>query len=188
MATILILTGVPGSGKTTVIEAVIKAYPELAVANYGDMILQEASYQNIDRDTLRKMPISEQQRIGLKVAKRIRELPHKLILVDTHACVKTPLGYFPGLPEEVLRTLQPKAVAMIECPPSVIFQRRQNDKSRKRDNESLESIEYHQQISRSFLIACATIAGAVYVPIHNHGHPLEAAKQLLAVVEAYKSK
>lgn len=186
MPIVIILTGIPGSGKSTVLDETVKLFPELRVINYGDIMLKEASLQKIDKDTMRKLPLAKQQRIGIEAAKKMAENLPEIVCIDTHAMIKTPIGYCPGIPEGVLRILNPNIIAMIECPASEILVRRSFDKSRSRDDETLEEIEYHQEISRSFLLACTAIAGALYVPVHNEGSPTEAAKQLNTLLRTYQ--
>lgn len=186
MSLIIILAGIPGSGKSTILGETVKICPQLNVINYGDLMLQEASLQNIDKDSLRKLPLSQQKKLGIQAAKRIAmDLP-QITCIDTHAMIKTPFGYCPGVPEEVIRILNPDVVAMIECPSSIIYERRKSDKTRNRDNENIEQIEYHQQISRSFLLACTALSSALFVPIQNHGSPIDGVQQLIALVESYK--
>ncbi|MBS0621951.1 MAG: hypothetical protein JSR80_03215 [Verrucomicrobia bacterium] len=74
---------------------------------------------------------------------------------------------------------------MVECSAALIYERRQRDKTRNRDHENVEQIEYHQQISRSFLLTCTAFASALYVPIQNHGDPSDGAKQLIALIQSY---
>lgn len=186
MSLTIILAGIPGSGKSTVLDETVKLFPELKVINYGDIMLTEASLQRIDKDTLRKLPLSQQQKIGVEAAKKMATHMPKIACIDTHAMIKTPFGYCPGIPEEVIEILNPNAIGMIECSASQIHERRKLDKTRNRDNETIEQIEYHQQISRSFLVACTAISNALYVPIRNQGSPADAAKQLVSLIQSYK--
>jgi len=182
MPLVIILAGIPGSGKSTVLEETVKLCPQLQVINYGDRMLAEASLQHIDKDALRKLPLAQQQKIGIEAAKKIAADMSGTVCVDTHAMIKTPDGYCPGMPEAVVRILNPNVIGMIECPAAMIHERRKMDKSRNRDSETVEQIEYHQQISRAFLMACTMISNALYVPVRNHGAPADAAKQLAALI------
>ena len=47
----IILAGIPGSGKSTVLQEAVKLFPQLEVINYSDMMLKEASLQHIDKDS-----------------------------------------------------------------------------------------------------------------------------------------
>ncbi|MBA3237682.1 MAG: adenylate kinase [Parachlamydiaceae bacterium] len=186
MSLTIILAGVPGSGKSTVLQEAVKLFPKLVVINYGDMMLKEAFSQNIDKDSLRKLPLSQQQKIGIEAARRMASEMPEVSCIDTHAMIKTPFGYCPGIPEEVIKILNPNVIGMLESPASLIYERRKFDETRNRDQESLEQIEYHLQISRSFLVACIAFSGALYAPIQNHGAPSDGAKQLITLIQSYE--
>lgn len=89
--TIIILTGIPGSGKTTILQEALKVCSDCTVVNYGDAMLEVAKGQNIGRDAFRKLPFPEQQAIGLLAAQKIIEQAKGITLIDTHALIKTPI-------------------------------------------------------------------------------------------------
>lgn len=172
MKTIL-LVGVPGSGKSSLLKEVIRQTPALSVINYGDAMLEEAATSGITRDTLRKLPTSAQQKIGIEAAKKIVQKEVKIALIDTHAWIRTPVGFCPGLPKEVLNILAPKACAWIECSPSLILHRRREDPSRNRDAETEEEIALQQELTRAYLAACSMETGALLLCIHNDSPSIE---------------
>lgn len=49
MSLIIILAGIPGSGKSTILQEAVKLFPQLEVINYGDMMLKEASLKASSR-------------------------------------------------------------------------------------------------------------------------------------------
>lgn len=179
---IIILAGVPGSGKSSVIEEAARRSSPFATVNYGDVMLREAARENLDRDALRKLPPSAQQEFGIRAAHAIRKIESQVVLIDTHALIKTAGGYVPGIPEAVARLLNPKVIATVECAAALIHERRLRDGRRQRDVESIEQIEYHQQLSRSSLLACTVATGALFAPIQNHGPLQEAAKHLAELI------
>lgn len=183
MSLTIILAGIPGSGKSTILQETIKLFPKLEVVNFGDLMLKEASLEHIDKDSLRKLPLSAQQKIGIETAKKLAIQKPQFTCIDTHAMIKTPFGYCPGIPEAVIRILNPNIIGIIECTAKIIHERRKFDKTRSRDIETIEQIEYHQQISRSFLIACCACSNALFIPIQNQGNPSEGAKQLINSIE-----
>ncbi len=185
MSLTIILAGIPGSGKSTVLQETVKLFPQLQIINYGDVMLKEASLQNIDRDTIRKLPLPLLQKIGIDAAKKMAAEMPLIACIDTHALVKTPFGYCPGIPEAVIRIFNPNVIGMIECSASLIYARRKLDNTRNRDSDTIEQIEYHQQISRSFLVACAAYSSSLFIPIQNHGAPTDGAKQLAALLQSY---
>lgn len=169
----VILVGIPGSGKSSILQEISRQNPHVVIVNYGDVMLEEAKAQGLTRDSLRKMPIASQQEIGIRTAKRIVESKSEITLIDTHALVKTEVGFCPGLPKEVLRTLSPKAFGWIECPPALIVQRRKSDSSRTRDQETEEELAIHQELARSYLAACCMETGALLCTIVNRGSSIE---------------
>ncbi len=166
----IIVVGIPGSGKSSILEEVVRQTPFVDVVNYGDKMLEEAISEGITRDLLRKMPIQEQQKIGIKAAKKIieqKDKKNRITIIDTHALIRTKTGYCPGLPLEVLKILSPRACVWIECSPSIILQRRKQDHSRMRDEEAEEELSIHQELTRSFLTACSMFTGAILCRVHN---------------------
>lgn len=184
MSFTIILAGIPGSGKSTILEETIKHFPQLEVINFGDVMLQEAALHHIDKDSLRKLPLLQQQKFGIAAAQKIAMNMSEIVCIDTHAMIKTPFGYCPGIPEAVIKILNPNMIGMVECSANLIHQRRQIDKTRKRDDETIEQIEYHQQISRSFLLMCTALSNALFVPVQNDLSATENAQFLIAAIKS----
>lgn len=169
---IVVLVGVPGSGKSTILKATIELCPFVQEVNYGEIMLKEAALRGADRDALRKMAVDKQQEIGQAAAARIAKESKGLTIIDTHACIRTETGYCPGLPLKILNALNPKAFVMVECPPDLIVERRLKDASRKRDEESLQELSLHQELTRAYLAACSTLTGAVLCIVQNGRNPI----------------
>jgi adenylate kinase len=96
----VIVTAVPGSGKTTVLNMVKEKAPDVVVTNLGTVMFEIARerYNIASRDEMRKViPVEEYRAIQVEAAERIGRMEGK-VLVDTHALIKTPVGYYPGLP------------------------------------------------------------------------------------------
>jgi len=165
---LVILVGVPGSGKSALLAQLVHQLPEVKVLNYGDKMLEEASSKGLSRDMIRRMEYHEQRRLGLMAARRIAgEAAGHLTVVDTHSVIRTPLGYRPGLPHDVLEVLSPQALAYIACSPKTIQQRRSLDTSRHRDVESLEELALDLEMTRAYLAAASVLTGASLSPIPN---------------------
>lgn len=159
----IVFVGIPGVGKSSILQQV----PSVQVVNYGDKMLEVAALEGITRDTLRKMPIREQQEIGVKAAHKMAEQADTICIIDTHAMVKTKSGYIPGLPRQVLEILSPVAYVLVESEPSHILQRRDKDNSRFRDRESEEEITLHQQLTRTYITSCAMYTGSLLCYVRN---------------------
>jgi adenylate kinase len=148
----IIVSAVPGGGKSTVLEYVKKKIPEAKIVTAGDIFLQIASkkYKIKNRDELRKkLTLEQQKEIQEKVAKKISKMKAKILLINTHVTIKTPYGYFHALSEKTMKIMKPNMIILLEFDPKDVLKRRIADKSRKRDIESLQAIEEHQTINRN---------------------------------------
>lgn len=171
---IVVVTGTPGVGKSTVVARAIKklrsAGREYKFVNYGDFMLAVAKKKAgvTDRDQMRKLPWGVYREIQEKAASAIaRVAERKPVLLDTHCTVKKPEGYYPGLPKWVLERLQPESIIIIEAPVQEVLGRRSKDAGRRRDKEILTEIEEHQQLNRAAAMAYAAFTGAAVKIIVN---------------------
>ncbi len=167
----IILVGIPGCGKSSILRETIRKVPSVTVANYGDKMLEEAAESGLSRDQLRKLSFEEQREIGIRAAHRIMQ--EKSTIIDTHALIRMKTGFIPGLPKEVLKILSPKALVWIECPPALILQRRASDPSRNRDDETESELLIHQELTRSYLSACSMETGALLCYLSNVSASIE---------------
>jgi adenylate kinase len=150
-----------------------------------DQMLEEAALEGLSRDQPRRLPLAKQREIGIHAASKMAQREKGIVLIDTHALIRTPTGYIPGLPKEVLEILSPSALAWIECAPSIVIQRRERDHLRARDKESAEELSLHQELSRAYLTACAVMTGAVLCCINNSGPSIEEnAAPLIQLIES----
>ena len=135
-----------------------------------------------DRDEMRKLPLEKQKELQIKTAERVAEM--KNVIVDTHCTVKTPQGYMPGLPEWVIKRLNPRTIVIVEADPEEIYRRRQKDKTRKRDPDTIEEINEHQQMNRAIAMAYAALSGATVKIVFNHDNAIdEAVEQAKPVLQ-----
>jgi len=180
-----VLTGIPGSGSTTVLKNTLEKVNFLHL-NYGDIMAKIAKDEGIveSRDDIRKLSPTVQRRIQKEAAKFIKEKSeNENIIVDTHCTIKTPSGFLPGLPEWVLKELNPDTFILIEANPDEIMLRRLSDESRVRDMEKYPEIALHQEINRSAALSYATLTGATVKILENHDDTLdEVVSQLVDVL------
>lgn len=178
----IIVTGVPGVGKTTVMEAAAKA-ADLKVVVYGTEMFEVAKAKGLvaHRDDMRKLDPEVQKGIQRAAAERIAAQGD--VIVDTHCSIATGKGFLPGLPAWVLEALRPSTIVLVEASNEEIAGRRAKDQSRARDADSPAAIGQHQAINRSFAAAYATLTGATVAVVMNHDGRLEAAiEQIIPVV------
>ncbi len=178
----IIVTGIPGVGKTTVMEAAAsKARAQIVV--YGTKMFEVASQKGLveHRDDMRRLAPDVQKEIQMAAAESMAAMGD--IIVDTHCTIKTPKGYLPGLPAWVLEKLKPSSIVLVEADAAEIKGRRDSDATRNRDADSIKSIEEHQEVNRRFAAAYATLTGATVHTVYNHDGKVEdAIEQILPVV------
>ncbi|HDD42963.1 MAG: adenylate kinase [Thaumarchaeota archaeon] len=159
----VVLVAVPGAGKSTILKKLLEKVPGLRVVNFGDYMFEEAkkSLGISDRDEMRKkVKPTDYKILQERAAEEIAKLEGDLI-IDTHAAIKTPYGYYPGMPSKVVETLNPDAIVVLEFRPEDILQRRLKDlraaegQRRIREVEAEEEVQEHQDVMREFAAAAA---------------------------------
>jgi adenylate kinase len=171
---VIVVTGIPGVGKTTVMQKAAEGM-DITFVTFGSVMSDIAIDQKLvkDRDEMRKLSLDQQKQLQIKTAEKVGKM--KNVIVDTHCTVKTPKGYMPGLPEWVLRKLNPTAIIIVEADPQEIYNRRAKDMTRNRDPDSVEKIAEHQMMNRAAAMAYATLTGATVKIVFNHDNALDAA-------------
>jgi len=183
----VIITGVPGVGKTTVVNEALKKLKEEGIEyqsiNFGTFMFEVAKADNIvqDRDQMRTLDRAVQKKLQQSAGQAIAKITGN-VLIDTHASVKTPKGYLAGLPEWVLREIMPDIIVLVETDDDQILMRRLTDETRARDKEGSRSIAEHQQFNRSIAAAYAMLTGCTIKMITNADFLLERSSADLAEV------
>ena len=111
---VIVVVGVPGVGKTTVLNEAVKqaqqAGIQFSLLNFGDVMFELAMSQGLveNRDQIRKLKVDTQIALQAEAAREIaKKAATGFVILDTHAIIKTNEGYWPGLPEPVIRALHP---------------------------------------------------------------------------------
>ncbi|WP_455369257.1 adenylate kinase [[Eubacterium] cellulosolvens] len=191
MGSTVIITGSPGVGKTSVLNKLAKEAEKekiaLKIVNFGTTMnkLLESYGKNVHRDELRKQNFEKQKEIQLEAAKEISKMKnHYVLVVDTHMFIRTPVGAFPGLPECVIKELDPSMLVLLEANPEDITKRREKDQTRKRDTQTDQTVEFDLEWGRKTAAACAIITGAPVSIVRNEeGFPDKAVKQILNMIK-----
>ncbi|MHA1917480.1 MAG: adenylate kinase [Candidatus Ranarchaeia archaeon] len=181
----LVLTGVPGCGKTTIAN-LMKEVQGYHVVNFGSVMfeLSQTRFGLEDRDEMRRVLSPRMyKRIQAEAGLRIGGLEGKVI-VDTHASIRTKYGYYPGLPKHVLDGIDPDVIALIEHYPATILTHRKLDLESGarlgRDKEAERGVQLHQEMNRYFIAAYASMTGC-YVALMNlrwtESYPFEHAEK-----------
>ena len=166
---VVVVTGVPGVGKSTVMAGASEA--GYGIVNFGDVMFEVAQAEGVaDRDQMRELPVGEQQRLQKLAGERIAAMGD--VVVDTHASIRTGQGFMPGLPEWTLRAMSPAIIVLVEATPTEIAGRRAKDATRQRD---ADDVALHQEVNRAFAAAGAVMVGATVAIIENRDGRVDAA-------------
>ena len=183
----VIITGVPGVGKTTVVTGALKSLEgegiSYKILNFGTSMFDVAQTEGIvrDRDEMRKLDKDIQKRLQKLAAQAIAREEGDVI-IDTHASIKTPGGYLAGLPEWVLRELMPDTIVLVETNEDQILLRRLSDETRTRDLEGSYGIAEHQQFNRAIAAAYSMFTGCSIKYITNADLLLDKAVEDMAAI------
>lgn len=195
----IIATGVPGVGKTTVLnsarEILAREGINFMIVNFGDYMLSVALEKGWvkHRDELRYLPLRRQLELQEYAARAIRldaeqKLGEKgILIVDTHAVIKTPVGYWAGLPENVVKELNPDAIVVIEAPPEVVYEHQKRDTSRRRsDIGDVNQIRDIMNIARIAAFSSAVLtASSVYIVENVEGKPEVAGLKIVELAKKF---
>ena len=185
---VVIVTGIPGVGKSTVVNTAVELVKEkhgedILILNIGTEMFEVATKAGHvkNRDELRKLPTYLQREIQRKAGESIAEKSKsKRTIVDTHTLIQTNNGYLIGLPEWVVNAIKPKTVVLIEADSEKIASRRTADESRTRDAQAVSDIQVHQEMCRGAAVSVGTITGATVRIIKNREGLVEEAAAELA--------
>jgi len=189
----IVVAAVPGAGKSTVLEYLKKKMPEVKIVSVGDLIFEIAKkkFKIKDRDELRKkLSIKQERIVQERSAEKISRMKEKNILIDTHMCIKTPSGYFPGMSDKVASIVKPDVVIVLDFNPKDVIERRKKDPKRKRDIETEEAIDEHQEYTKQFALNTAAKAEAAFEIINLRykqkrpfEHAIKASEEIIKIIK-----
>ena len=174
----IIVVGIPGVGKTTLINKIAEIIKDrnktVNVRNFGTVMFEVAKENGLNnRDELRKLPISEQKKLQKLAAEKLSKIDDDYIIIDTHAFIKTPEGYNPGLPYYVLQIIEPSLFISITAKTEEIYNRRMKDGTRNRDKVSIATIKKELDIQSAMMSACSVLSGSPLKHVLNTEGKLE---------------
>jgi len=185
---IVVVVGIPGVGKTTLIKKIVEMIKDnvksVNVKSFGSIMLTVAEENGIqDRDELRTLPVIEQKKLQKNAAERLSTLVDDVVIIDTHAFIKTPEGYSPGLPYHVLKIIEPTHFILVTAKTEEIYNRRMKDETRNRDKVSINTIKKELDIQSAMMSACSILTGSPLKPVLNsEGKLEEAADQIIQAI------
>lgn len=189
---IAVVFGIPGVGKSTVVNTV-KEQLGLVYIHPGNIMYEIALEKGVVEkvDEMRKLKLSLQQELqkemAHKIAGMISSQPDKSFIIDTHAIVRTPQGFFPGLRHAFFDAIRPDIYFVVESDPQIILQRRHDDKTRTRDDDhTLKEILLHIDLTRDYASAYSINSEANFAVIENkQGDVNFAVEEMSGIISRY---
>ena len=161
----IILVGIPGVGKTSLLSKIVETIKNhdksVGVISFGTLMFEIAKKNGLkNRDELRKLPVSEQQSLQKIAAEKIAAHTEDVVIIDTHAFINSSEGYYPGLPEHVLKIIKPTNFVSVSAKPEEIYNRRMTDDTRNRDKITLANIKKELDAQSGIIASCMVISGS----------------------------
>ncbi len=174
----VIIVGIPGVGKSTVITNVLNTLSkqgiDIKMAEFGTIMFEQARLLSIsNRDELRKLSLEQQRSLQEMTANYIFSLENELVIVDTHLFINTAGGYYPGIPYKLLNILNPSQLILLTANSDEIYERRKTDIARQRDLISKNDISNELDISKIMIASSSIISGCPFSIISNNDGQLE---------------
>jgi adenylate kinase len=186
----VIVVGVPGVGKTTVISKAAEKLNQSGRATdvivFGSLMLDEARRWGVsDRDAMRKLSVNMQRRIQEMAASNINGIRGVNLFIDTHLFINTHEGRYPGIPQKLLNILSPTHLVMITADPEEIFRRRTRDGTRSRDLISVEGIKKDIEVSTIMIATSSVLTGTPFKMIYNSDKMInDSVNELVGVISS----
>ncbi|MEM1982163.1 MAG: adenylate kinase [Sulfolobales archaeon] len=204
MLKVVIAVGIPGVGKSTVLNIAMKELENrgycVRVINFGDLMLETLTRRGLvkSRDDIRNLPLSIQREVQREVAGRIGDELSRIrrlndgktyvVIIDTHAVVKTSTGYWSGLPAHVITNIMPDSIVVVEADVQEILKRQIKDVERRRNDYSdVELLNELLLLNRVFAVSSANLVGAsVYILRNREGRAEETALEFIKLIESLR--
>ena len=184
----VVVVGIPGVGKTTLINKIVDLIKDhnksVKVTNFGTIMFEVAKENGVNnRDELRKLPLSEQKQLQKNAAEKLSKIDDDVVIIDTHAFIRTPEGFNPGLPYHVLQIIEPSNFISVNAKTEEIYNRRMKDETRTRDKVSIATIKKELDIQSAMMSACSVLSGSPLKHVMNSEGKLdEAADQIIKAI------
>jgi adenylate kinase len=183
----VIVVGIPGAGKTTVVEGLVSDFRGAKLVNFGTVMLEAGlSLKWIkNRDDLRKLTVEKQRRLQKETASRIARMKNRVLVIDTHLFIRTKEGFWPGLPFDVVRAMKPTHLVLVEASPEEVAKRRAADSTRYRDSVTKEDLAEELGLARAFLAVSSTLTGAPMLMVANReGKAAEVVSKIASMLKS----
>lgn len=148
----IMLTGVPGVGKTTVSSQPTISDLGIRVQNFGQVMFLIGKQRKLVSDIkdLESLTIEQRAELQTDAAKQIAADNSALgIVIDGHVIVDTSSGFVPGLPIDCVSILNLSSIVMLSSHPSDVVSRRSNHVNKygmMKQWSDEERVETHQKV------------------------------------------
>jgi adenylate kinase len=158
----VVVTGVPGVGKTTLCRRVSKEL-NYNYVNYGDLMLEISRSRDLASTDLQmfSLDLEIQHEIWKSAALKIKDM--KGVIVDLHGVDQSEIGYIISLPLEIIK---PDIILIVESSKDKIFRQRNKD-AKKRIIDTIESLTEHMDVLRNTMASCSVILGCNFAVLEN---------------------
>ncbi len=166
----LIVMGLPGVGKSSVLKEITARHPKVKIINYGDLLFLSAKkrFSLQDRDKIVELPMKDHLAIQKEAIKSIDT--GRMVILDTHAVLKKPTGFLPGLAPELLEKEGIEGFVFIDAPTKDIIDRRLGDQKRTRPAMTAEELNGIRSASFSNITGySAATKKPVFILINRKG-------------------
>jgi adenylate kinase len=188
---VTVVSGIPGVGASKVCEEARRELGDAyTLVNSGDVMLEVALERGLakNRGDLAELPLPEQRVLQRRVGEYIRrEARNGPVIANTHLVVQTPYGFLPGLPDPVLRDIDPSAILLVEAEATTICERRDQSDYRDYPAETELMVTFHQQLSRAAAMGYSMESGVPVQLVPNDGAFEEAVDSMVTAVDRLES-
>lgn len=189
MTKLILVTGTPGAGKSTILDALGKKKP-INLINLGNVMLDiaEKKFGTRSREDLGRMS-EEEIRQNREDAFAEIIASKKDSIIDTHLTIKYGRRYVPGVTIEELKGIRIKAIVYIDATAKEIWKRRHSDPSksdRRNISDTEAEIDEQKSVNLAILSSCAIyLSIPIYIIYNSDGKVKEAEAELEKIVKEH---
>jgi adenylate kinase len=173
---VILLTGAPGTGKSTLAGVIQRIIKPLQTVDYGQLLLERLkkrtgsriSYNQLRRQSSDVISHQDVQKLDAQLISEFGRLRKRTnLVIDSHAVTKERFGYrITPFSEDQLGKLRLDAVVSLYCDPEVLVNRVQANPEGRR-SISLEEARHHQFLQEAVASVYGIICGAPVFIIDN---------------------
>ena len=174
---IILITGIPASGKTTATKYISKRYSSFKVLKYGEVLFEhkKKEYPKLTYEGLREKSASIISSNDIKIADELIISKAKSlssiqnVIIESHGVTRENFGFriTPYKKVSTIQSLNLDAIIYISSTPSEILNR-MNLKADGRKNSTLEQINQNLRLQENLALNYAVLTGSPFYSIENN--------------------